>query len=96
MKKANSELTDWGRPEYKRADLEELVRGRYAKLSKAEREKVELEYHQMKPEDFDAAMSRVKLVTPAAVSRSKRNRTEKKRAALTEQPTSPHSLGQCL
>jgi len=32
MKKAKeSELNDWGQPEYKRADLGELVRGKYAK-----------------------------------------------------------------
>jgi hypothetical protein len=32
MKKAKeSELNDWGRPDYKRADLGELVRGKYAK-----------------------------------------------------------------
>jgi hypothetical protein len=28
---AKSELNDWGRPQYKRADLGELVRGKYAK-----------------------------------------------------------------
>ena len=28
---ARSELNDWGRSEYKRADLGELVRGKYAK-----------------------------------------------------------------
>lgn len=60
MKKAKSELNDWLQPEYKRSDFGELVRGKYAKLSKAEREKVELEYHRLKPEDFDAAMSRAK------------------------------------
>lgn len=31
MKKAKSELNDWGRPEYKRSDLGEIVRGKYAK-----------------------------------------------------------------
>lgn len=80
MKKAKSELTDWLRPEYKRSDFGELVRGKYAKLSKAEREKVELEYHRLKPEDFDAAMSRARRPTPANVSRSKR-KTEKRRTA---------------
>lgn len=30
MKKAKSELNDWGRPEYKRSDFGELVRGKYA------------------------------------------------------------------
>jgi hypothetical protein len=31
MKKAKSELNDWGRPEYKRSDFGEIVRGKYAK-----------------------------------------------------------------
>jgi hypothetical protein len=31
MKKAKSELDDWGRPEYKRSDFGKLVRGKYAK-----------------------------------------------------------------
>jgi len=31
MKKAKSELSDWGRSEYKRTDLGKLVRGKYAK-----------------------------------------------------------------
>jgi hypothetical protein len=36
MKKAKSELNDWGRSEYKRTDLGALVRGKYAKrLSKS-------------------------------------------------------------
>ena len=30
MKKAKSELNDWSRPEYKRSDLGEMVRGKYA------------------------------------------------------------------
>lgn len=30
MKKDKSELTDWLRPEYKRSDFGELVRGKYA------------------------------------------------------------------
>lgn len=71
---AKSELDDWGKSEYKRSDLGQLVRGKYAKLSEAEREKVESEYHRLKPEDFDEVMSRVNPHTPAAVSRSKRNR----------------------
>ena len=57
---AKSELNDWGRPEYKRADLGELVRGSMRQLSKEEREKIELEYHRMTPEDFDPAMYRAK------------------------------------
>ena len=31
MRFSKSEPNDWGRPEYKRADLGELVRGKYAK-----------------------------------------------------------------
>lgn len=31
MKKTKSELNDWSRPEYKRSDFGELVRGKYAK-----------------------------------------------------------------
>ncbi len=30
MKKSMSELNDWARPEYKRADFSELKRGKYA------------------------------------------------------------------
>ncbi len=30
MKKAKSELNDWSRPEYKRSELGEMVRGKYA------------------------------------------------------------------
>ena len=30
MKKAKSELNDWARPEYKRADFGQMVRGKYA------------------------------------------------------------------
>jgi hypothetical protein len=85
---AKSELNDWTRPEYKRSDFGQLVRGKYAKLSRAGREKVESEYYRMKPEDFDAAMSRAKPHTPKAISLATRSSskrkgksTEKKRAA---------------
>jgi hypothetical protein len=30
MKNAKSELNDWGRPEYKRSDFGEIIRGKYA------------------------------------------------------------------
>jgi hypothetical protein len=30
MEKAKSELNDWGRPEYKRSDFGEIIRGKYA------------------------------------------------------------------
>lgn len=60
MKKAKSELNDWGRPEYKRSDFGLLVRGKYAKLLKAERETVGLQCDRMKPEVVDAAKSGAK------------------------------------
>ena len=89
MKKAKSELNDWGRPEYKRSDFGEVVRGKYAQLSKSEREKVESEYHRMKPENFDEAMSRVKPDAPEDIrlsnrstSRRRGNATEKRRDLL--------------
>ncbi len=59
------------------------MKKQFAKLSKAEREKVESEYHRLKPQDFDEAMTRAKRQTPVAISRSKRKSkaSEKKRAA---------------
>jgi hypothetical protein len=61
----------------------------FAKLSKAEREKVELEYHGLNPEELDKLMSRAKPHTANAVNRSgarsrskrKSKAAEKKRAA---------------
>jgi hypothetical protein len=79
MRRASSELNDWGRPEYKRSDLGKVVRGKYAKLSKSAQETVELEYHRLKPESFDQAMSRARPHTPAAVSTSKRNTEAEKK-----------------
>ena len=64
------------------------MKKQFAKLPKGEREKVESEYHGMKPEDFDAAMSRAKPHAPEAIrlstrpgSKRKSKSTEKKRAA---------------
>ena len=81
---AKSELNDWSRPEYKRSDFGQLVRGKYARLSKVDREKVESEYHRMKPEDFDETMARAKAHRPEARSRSKRTNSvaKKKRVAV--------------
>ena len=77
---AESELNDWTRTEYKRSDFEELVRGKYAKLSKADREKVESEYHRMKPEDFGEAMSQSDMRPPLFRSQSASAKTEKRSA----------------
>ncbi|MFS8084460.1 MAG: hypothetical protein ACMG6H_02445 [Acidobacteriota bacterium] len=57
------------------------MKKQFAKLSKAEQEKVELEYHRMKPEDFEKAMSRAKRATAIPGSKRKNKPTEKKRAA---------------
>jgi len=40
------------------------MKKRFSKLSKAEQEKKEIEYHQMKSEDFDEQMSRAKQHSP--------------------------------
>jgi hypothetical protein len=42
------------------------MKQRFAKLSRAERKKVELEYNGTKPEDFDSATSRAKPHSPKA------------------------------
>ena len=88
---AKPEHNDWSRPEYKRSDFGAFVRGKYVSAiqESKEREKVEAEYHRMKPEAFDKLMSRAKPANAragnrsAAQSRSKRKSkaTEKKRAA---------------
>ena len=64
------------------------MKKQFGKLSKPEREKVELKYHGMKPEDFDAAMSQAKPHATKAIglsipssSKRKSKSTEKKRAA---------------
>jgi hypothetical protein len=66
-----------------KAKEEKEMKKQFAKLSKAEQEKVELEYHRMRPEEFEKAMSQAKRHTLTAVSRSKRKSktTEKRRAA---------------
>ena len=43
------------------------MRKRVEKLTKAEREKVEAEYHRMKPANFDAAMTRAKRYSPDTI-----------------------------
>ncbi len=43
------------------------MKKRFAKLSKREQEKVEAEYHRMKPEDFDETMSAARQHSPDAI-----------------------------
>jgi hypothetical protein len=49
------------------AKEEKKMKKRFAKLSKAEQAKVELEYHQMKPQSFDNLMSKSKRYAPQAI-----------------------------
>ena len=91
MKKAKkSELNDWGRPEYKRADLGELVRGKYAKRIRESTNVVVLEPQVAKafPNDeaVNNALRRLITLSPSGtktkVRAKRKNKTpEKKRAA---------------
>ena len=64
-----------------KAKEEKEMKKQFAKLSKAEREKVEAEYHAMRPEDFDKAMSQAKRNTALSQSKRKSKAPEKRRAA---------------
>ncbi|MEO6725262.1 MAG: hypothetical protein ABIP14_08160 [Blastocatellia bacterium] len=43
------------------------MKKQFSKLSKAEQEKVELEYHQMNPAEFDEQMKHAKLHVPETI-----------------------------
>ena len=43
------------------------MKKQFGKLSKAEQEEVELQYHQMKPEDFDELMAKAEHHVPSAI-----------------------------
>ena len=43
------------------------MKKQFSKLSKAEQEEVELEYHQMNPEEFDAQMKQAKRHVPDTI-----------------------------
>jgi hypothetical protein len=62
---------------------EKSMKKQIAALSKSAQEKLESEYHRMKPQDFDATMAQAKLHKPDARSSTKRKTkaTGKKRAA---------------
>jgi hypothetical protein len=47
------------------------MKKQFAKLSKAEREKIEAAYHSQNPQEFDNLMSRAKLHRPGPKSRPK-------------------------
>jgi hypothetical protein len=60
------------------------MKKQYATLSKAEREKVETEYHRMKPEDFNELMSQAKPCTANVVPRSETRSRSKRKSKTTE------------
>jgi hypothetical protein len=65
------------------------MKKQFGKLSKAERQRIESEYHHMKPEELNKSMSRAIPRKPSAINRSsaragskrKTKGAEKKRAA---------------
>ena len=58
MKKVKSELNDWPRPEYKRSDFGEIVRGKYAKRLSASTNIVVLEPQVAKAFPNDKAVNK--------------------------------------
>lgn len=88
MKKAKSELNDWGRPEYKRSDFGELVRGKYAKRISESTNVIVLDPEVAKVFPNDKAVNKalrglMKSDRSAMASKSKRKikMADKKRAA---------------
>lgn len=89
MKKAkNSELNDWGKANYKRADLGELVRGKYAKRIREATNVVVLDPQVAKAFPNDEAVNSAlrgliqSTRAGAKLSTKRRNKvTDKKRAA---------------
>ncbi len=89
MKNAKSELNDWGRPQYKRSDFDELVRGKYAKRMRESSNVVILEPDVAKAYPNDEAvnnalrslMSTKRSVPERSVKRKKKATSVKSRAA---------------
>ena len=63
------------------------MKKRFAELSKREQEKVEAEYHNMDPHDFDTMMKKASPQTPNVKSRSNsaKKSIQKKRSRLKPQ-----------
>lgn len=85
---AKSELNDWSRPEYKRSDLGQLVRGKYAKRIRESTNVIVLDPKVAKAFPNDEAVNNalrelIGLPSSSTQSSSKRKSksTEKKRAA---------------
>ena len=87
MKKAkDSELEDWGKANYKRADLGDLLRGKYAKRIRESTNVVVLDPQIAKAFPNDAAVNNalrglIQSTRGAAKLSSKRKVSDKKRAA---------------
>jgi hypothetical protein len=86
MKKAKSELNDWLRPEYKRSDFGELVRGKYASRIQKSTNVIVLDPQVAKVFPNDEAVNNalrglMGATRSPARSGSKRKTTAKKRAA---------------
>jgi len=85
MKKAKSELNDWGRPEYKRSDLGKLVRGKYSKRLRESTNVVILEPEVAKAFPNDEAVNKA-LRSLIAIKRPATKRVVK---GKRKKPTSP-------
>lgn len=86
MKRVKSELNDWLRPEYKRSDFGELVRGKYASRIRTSTNVIVLDPQVAKafPNDEavnDALRGLVKLARSSARLTPRSTRTARKRAA---------------
>lgn len=88
MKKPKSELNDWLRPEYKRSDFGEIVRGKYANRIRKSTNVIVLDPQVAKVFPNDEAVNnalRELIETTHSVTRSSSKRkskaTEKRRAA---------------
>jgi hypothetical protein len=86
MKRVKSELNDWLRPEYKRSDFGELVRGKYASRIRTSTNVIVLDPQVAKafPNDEavnDALRGLMKLARSSAHLTSRSTRTARKRAA---------------
>lgn len=85
MKKGKSELNDWLRPEYKRSDLGELVRGKYASRIRTSTNVIVLDPQVAKAFPNDEAVNNalrglMKLARSSARLRSPSTRTRAKAA----------------
>lgn len=89
MKKAKSELDDWLRPEYKRSDFGEMVRGKYAKRIRESTNVIVLDPEVAKVFPNDEAVnkalrgliSRSRSTARQRLKRRTKKTTEKSRAA---------------